>query len=156
MFSRSKPGIDIFGDVDDETVPDDLSANRRTVQPELVVERQYATLEGSLKLDRDVTIADGTVVHSFLFRHAPAESAGAREFRIEFDDPILGVAAAEATLEASDFLGFADPEFGPVRGAPGDSWEILDDNRAITIKVQEESDGLIELRILTRSSLQRR
>ncbi len=150
-------GIDILGDVGDQTVPDDMSVNRRSERPELVVERQYAALDGSLEMDGNVSIADGTVVHSFLFRHAPDSKPGLANVTIEFDVPIIGIAENEKTLRGSDFLAWADPEFGSGRGAfssEGDAWEVLDDGKTIAIKTRADISELDELRILTRASLQ--
>ena len=169
--------VDILGDVGDETVPDDLSAARRTSvdRPELVVERQFATLDEDLAVESDgapasydagnlppgATVPAGTVVHSFLLHFAPTAAAGLSGVEIAFDDPILGVAASSASLAASDFLAFANPEFGASadRGAlvgesGGDGWEILADGTTIVIDVDAGAEGVDQLRILTEASLQ--
>ena len=174
----SADGVSILGDVGDDTVPDDLSASRRTEndRPELVVERQFVTLEEDLKVDSDgtpaaydanhlpagATIARGTVVHSFLLHFAPVATAGITGVEIELDDPILGVVASSAGLAASDFLTFADPEFGASadRGAlvgesDSDGWEILADGTTIVIDVHAGAEGVDQLRILTKAALQR-
>ena len=169
--------VDILGDVGDETVPDDLSAARRTSvdRPELVVERQFATLDEDLAVESDgapasydagnlppgATVPAGTVVHSFLLHFAPTAAAGLSGVEIRFDDPILGVAASSASLAASDFLAFANPEFGASadRGAlvgesGGDGWEILADGTTIVVDVDAGAEGVDQLRILTEAALQ--
>ena len=174
----SADGVDILGNVGDETVPDDLSAARRTAvdRPELIVERQFATLDEDLPLESDgnpasydggnlphgATVPAGTVVHSFLLHFAPAATDGITSVEITFDDPILGVAASSASLAASDFLAFADPEFGApadrgtlVGESDSDGWEILADRSTIVIDVDAGPEGLDQLRILTKAALQR-
>ena len=81
---------------------------------------------------------------------------------ITFDDPILGVAASSASLAASDFLAFADPEFGApadrgtlVGESDSDGWEILADRSTIVIDVHAGAEDLDQLRILTKAALQR-
>ena len=174
----SADGVDVLGDIGDETVPDDLSAARRTSvdRPELVVERQFATLEEDLVVESDgatasydaddppqgATVPAGTVVHSYLLHFAPTTAADFSGVEITFDDPILGVAASSANLAASDFLAFADPEFsasadrGLLVGESGsDGWEILADGTTIVVDVHAGVEGMDQLRILTRSALQR-
>ena len=173
----SADSVDILGDVGDETVPDDLSAARRTSgeRPELVVERQFATLDEDLAVESDgapasygadnlppgATVPAGTVVHSFLLHFAPTAATGLSGVEIKFDDPILGVAASSASLAASDFLAFANPEFGAAadRGAlvgetDSDGWEILADGTTIVIDVGASAEGVDQLRILTEAVLQ--
>ncbi len=174
----SADGVSILGDVGDDTVPDDLSAARRTSvdRPELIVERQFATLDEDLIVESDgnpasydggnpphgATVPAGTVVHSFLLHFAPTAEAGSGGVEITFDDPILGVAASSASLAASDFLAFADPEFGApadrgtlVGESDSDAWEILADGTTVVIDVHAGAEGVDQLRILTRAALQR-
>ena len=174
----SADGVDLLGDVGDDTVPDDLSAARRTAvdRPELIVERQFATLDEDLPVESDgdpasydggnpphgATVPAGTVVHSFLLHFAPTAAAGLGGVEITFDDPILGVAASSASLAASDFLAFADPEFGApadrgtlVGESDSDGWEILADRSTIVIDVHAGAEDLDQLRILTKAALQR-
>ena len=171
-------GVDILGDTDDETVPDDLSASRRTAadRPELVVERQFLTLEEDLRVDSDgtataydaghlpagATIPRGTVVHSYLLHFAPGTATDLAGVEIRFDDPILGVAASSASLARSDFLAFADPDFGTssdrgtLVGEPDfDGWKVLEGGRQIIVDTRAGGDGMDQLRILTRAALQR-
>ncbi len=174
----SADGVDVLGDIGHETVPDDLSAARRTAvdRPELIVERQFATLGEDLAVESDgapasydggnpphgATVPAGTVVHSFLLHFAPTAAAGSGGVGITFDDPILGVAASSASLAASDFLAFADPEFGTpadrgslVGETDSDAWEILADGTTIVIDVDAGAEGVDQLRILTQAALQR-
>ena len=174
----SADGVDVLGDVGHETVPDDLSAARRTSvdRPELIVERQFATLDEDLAVESDgtpasydagnlppgATVPAGTVVHSFLLHFAPTAAAGITGVEIELDDPILGVVASSAGLAASDFLAFADPEFGAsadrgsvVGQSDSDGWQILADGTTIVIDVHAGAEGVDQLRILTKAALQR-
>ena len=171
-------GVDILGDTDDETVPDDLSASRLTAadRPELVVERQFATLEEDLRVDSDgtvtaydagnlptgATIPSGTVVHSYLFHFAPKAATDLGGVEIELDDPIVGVAAGSASLSGSDFLAFASPDFGTssdrgtLVGEPDfDGWAVLEGGKKIIVDTRAGGDGVDQLRILTRAALQR-
>ncbi len=170
--------VDILGDIGDPTVPDDLSASRRTAadRPELVVERQFATLEEDLRVDSDgtataydagnlpagATIPSGTVVHSYLFHFAPKAATDLGGVEIELDDPIVGVAAGAASLSGSDFLAFADPDFGTssdrgtLVGEPDfDGWKVLEGGKKIIVDTRAGGDGVDQLRILTRAALQR-
>ena len=174
----SADGVSILGDIADKTVPDDLSAGRRTEngRPELVVERQFVALEEDLNVENDgaatsydadnpphgATVPAGTVVHSYLLHFAPTATTDVSGVEITFDDPILGVAASSASLAASDFLAFADPEFGAstdrgtlVAESDSDGWEILTDRTTIVIDVDAGPEGLDQLRILTKAALQR-
>ena len=171
-------GVDLLGDVGDETVPDDLSAARRTSvdRPELVVERQFATLGEDLAVDSDgapasydagnlppgAAVPAGTVVHSYLLHFAPTAAADLSGVEITFEDPILGVAASSANLAASDSLAFANPEFSSSadRGAlvgesDSDAWEILAGGTTIVVDVDAGAEGVDQLRILTEAALQR-
>ena len=187
----SADGVELLGDTDDETVPDDLSARRLTAgdRPELVVERQFVTLEEDLTVDSGgapttydqnnlppgASIAGGTVVHSYLLHFNPEAKTELAGTTITFEDPILGVSGGGRSLQSSDFLAFADPDFGegPERrtavraGAAGqsgegaDSWKIHDDGMTITIALEaggmdaggyQDAD---QVRIVTQASLQR-
>ena len=174
----SAEGADILGDTGDPTVPDDLAASRRTAadRPELVVERQFATLEEDLRVDSDgaaaaydagnlpagATIPSGTVVHSYLFHFAPKAATDLGGVEIELDDPIVGVAAGSASLSGSDFLAFANPDFGTssdrgtLVGEPDfDGWKVLEGGKKIIVDTRAGGDGVDQLRILTRAALQR-
>ena len=193
----SADGVELLGDTDDETVPEDLSASRLTAgdRPELVVERQFLTLEEDLAVDSGgagatydqsnpppgVSIPAGTVVHSYLFHFNPEARTELAGTTITFEDPILGVSGGGRSLQSSDFLAFADPDFGEASerhtavyaGGAGrevgagqaregaDSWKIHDDGMTITIALeaggidgggQRDAD---QVRIVTQASLQR-
>ena len=159
-------------------MPEDLSAARRTSgdRPELVVERQFATLDADLAVESDgapaaydagnpptgATLGAGTVVHSYLLHFAPTAETGSSAVELTFDDPILGVAASPASLAASDFLAFANPDFGTsadrgtlVGETDADGWELLADGTTIVIDLEAGAEGLDQLRILTEAALQR-
>ena len=176
--------VEILGDKDDDTVPDDLSAAGRNTpadRAELVVERQFATLDEDLKVDSDgaaatydeshppsgASIAAGTVVHSYLFHYNPTAATKLEGAKVTFDDEILGVSVGLRTLPGSDFLAFANPNFGGAAerrtsvAAGDDSWKILEDRRTIVIDLKgggvnagghEDAD---QLRIVTKAALQR-
>ena len=160
-----------------------------------MVERQFLTLEEDLAVDSGsagatydqsnlppgASILAGTVVHSYLLHFNPEAKAELAGTTITFEDPILGVSGGGQSLQNSDFLAFADPDFGEASarhtavyaGGAGrevaagqaregaDSWKIHDDGRTITIALEAggmDGGGLQDadqVRIVTRASLQR-
>lgn len=151
---REPPEFLLLGSVVDDT-------------PRVYLERQYATLPSDFTLDSDgsagahnkdgsATLAEGTVVHSFLIHFDPAESETV-PFEITFEDIILGVIGENSLLEASDSLSFADPNFdsGGTRGLENnDGWTISTDGHTITFSLSASANGLDNVRILTEASLQ--
>lgn len=146
-----------------------LSGDTATV----FVERQFATLGADLTVDTDgsaatydsntipsgATIAAGTVVDSYLVHFDP-NTIDTAVLSVTFDGEILGVIGDAAKLAGSDSLAFANPDVDDtgIRGTlveelGGDEWTVSTDGHTIDITLKA-TDGLDELRILVRSSLQ--
>jgi len=103
--------------------------------PDLFIERQYATVLETLVTDSDGTVgthnitgeaslAAGTVVNSYLVFHDPVSNNNQADFEITFEDKIVAVIGTGSILPESDYLSFADPNFGTLAMNPGDSWTI--------------------------------
>ncbi len=140
--------------------------------PQVVVERQYATLNTPLAVDADGraaiydgsnqppggTIPAGSVVHSYLIHFDPGSTL-TRTVTLTFADPILGIIGDTNRLVASDFLAFRDPDFDPgtrrgsLVGEAGDTWTVQSGGRAVHIAMSA-SATLDEVRVLTLSPLQ--
>ena len=144
--------------------------------PTLFVERQLATLRSDLNVDlvgapgqyasdtlKSGVIETDTVVDSYLLHFDPSTGLGAAgaTVTLQFENEILGVIAATPNLVGSDFLAFAVPKFegsGSARSAlpsSGDLWTIAPDGKTITLRLEAGIGDYDQLRIITKSDLQR-
>jgi len=125
-------------------------------------EKQNVTLASAISVDAKVptwtagTIAAGTNVSSYYYHSDKVGQGGAATYisTIVFDTDILGIAAADGTLDASDVLGAVGTTYGHNRGfelgsgSGSDSFQVLIDGRTLTI-MNTTSSLSDDLRIIT-------
>ena len=101
------------------------------------------------------TLPAGTVVHSYLVHHDPANNSNTVAFDITFEDDIVGVIGDGSLLREVESLSFADPDFGGTAWGlnPADNWTISADRRTISFS-STVSTGVDQVRILTESTMQ--
>ncbi len=162
---------------DEFSAPNMQEGEIESSKPYVFVERQLATLKDDLNIDAPgtpmtwnasnidqlggQTLSAGTVVDSFLIHFDTNDALKTGEITVRFDQEILGVIASNKQLAASDYLSFGDPDFGTdhdgrqtLWGENSDSITIGVDRKSITANLTVSSNGLDELRIITRAALQ--
>ncbi|MFN3168792.1 MAG: sulfatase-like hydrolase/transferase [Phycisphaeraceae bacterium] len=127
----------------------------KSSKPRLYLERQHAIVPQALEFNGDV-VEKGTVVHSFLLHHERVDSGETPVVKITFEDDIVAVATTLDELAGTDALSFADPLFDSdkARGLENhDAWSVSEDGKTLRIALDPDGQGLDQVRVLTRSSL---